>query len=156
MLRSHALAGLLACSFLLLGSAASAQIDTGVIVGRVVDDSGGVLPGVTVTATQQGTGLALIATTNERGEYIFPGLRVGAYDVTAELQGFRRRKRRRPPRMSLSTSWPLLPKLDRSASLAGPGRTMSRPPAAASPSARASRLSRRNTNREGPTFGSRA
>ena len=42
----------------LLGFAAPAfaQIDTGVIVGRVVDDSGAVLPGVAVVATQDGTG----------------------------------------------------------------------------------------------------
>ena len=69
---------------------AFAQIDTGVIVGRVVDDSGAVLPGVTVVATQDGTGVAATSTTNDRGEFIFPGLRVGAYVVTAELQGFRR------------------------------------------------------------------
>jgi hypothetical protein len=73
---------------------ASAQIDTGVIVGRVTDDTGAVLPGVTVVATQDGTGLASTTITNERGEFIFPGLRVGAYAVTAELQGFRRAVRR--------------------------------------------------------------
>lgn len=80
---------LLVCS-LTLSSTAFAQIDTGVIVGRVVDDSGAVLPGVTVTATQEGTGLASSSLTNDRGEYIFPGLRVGTYSVAAELQGFRR------------------------------------------------------------------
>ena len=69
---------------------AFAQIDTGVIVGRVTDDSGAVLPGVTVVATQDGTGVASTTVTNERGEFIFPGLRVGVYAVTAELQGFKR------------------------------------------------------------------
>ena len=59
MLRCRALASLLACAFLFVGATASAQIDTGVIVGRVSDDSGAVLPGVTVTATQQGTGLVV-------------------------------------------------------------------------------------------------
>ena len=80
----------------LLGFAAPAfaQIDTGVIVGRVVDDSGAVLPGVTVVATQDGTGVAATSVTNERGEFIFPGLRVGLYSVTAELQGFKRAVRR--------------------------------------------------------------
>ncbi len=73
---------------------AFAQIDTGVIVGRVVDDSGAVLPGVTVVATQDGTGVAATSVSNDRGEYIFPGLRVGTYAVTAELQGFRRAVRR--------------------------------------------------------------
>ena len=90
MLRYRALACLFACSCLFLAATASAQIDTGVIVGRVSDDSGGVLPGVTVTATQQATGLVSTSTTNDRGEFIFPGLRVGVYDVAAELQGFRR------------------------------------------------------------------
>jgi hypothetical protein len=75
-------------------TAATAQTDTGVIVGRVVDDSGGLLPGVTVTWTQEGTGLSATAVTNDRGEYLFPGLRVGTYTVAAELQGFRRAVRR--------------------------------------------------------------
>lgn len=81
---------LLVLSFLTVSSNAFAQIDTGTIVGRVVDESGGILPGVTVTVTQQGTGVASSSVTNASGEYIFPGLRVGAYDVAAELQGFRR------------------------------------------------------------------
>ncbi len=75
---------------LVFATDAFAQIDTGVIVGRVVDDSGAVLPGVTAVATQDGTGLAATSVTNDRGEFIFPGLRVGVYVVTAELQGFRR------------------------------------------------------------------
>ncbi|MGH9383179.1 MAG: carboxypeptidase-like regulatory domain-containing protein, partial [Vicinamibacterales bacterium] len=75
---------------LLFTSSAVAQIDTGAIVGRVGDDSGAVLPGVTVTAVQEGTGVTATSVTNERGEYIFPGLRVGRYMVTAELPGFRR------------------------------------------------------------------
>ena len=73
---------------------AFAQIDTGVIVGRVTDDSGAVLPGVSVVATQESTGVASTTVTNDRGEFIFPGLRVGVYSVTAELQGFKRALRR--------------------------------------------------------------
>jgi hypothetical protein len=81
---------LLAFALLLSSTPALAQIDTGTIVGRVSDPSGAVLPGVTVTATQQGTGVASSAVTNANGEFIFPGLRVGTYEVAAELQGFRR------------------------------------------------------------------
>jgi hypothetical protein len=84
-------------ALLLFNQSAFAQIDTGVIVGRVTDDSGAVLPGVTVVATQEGTGVASTTVTNERGEFIFPGLRVGVYVVTAELQGFRRALRRDIP-----------------------------------------------------------
>jgi hypothetical protein len=75
---------------LLFSLSASAQIDTGSIVGRVADDSGAVLPGVSVTAVQEGTEVSATTVTNTRGEYSFPGLRVGRYTVTAELPGFRR------------------------------------------------------------------
>lgn len=71
-------------------AAAVAQIDTGAIVGRVQDSSGAVLPGVTVTATRADTGVVTTAITNESGEYLFTGLRIGVYTVAAELQGFRR------------------------------------------------------------------
>ncbi len=75
---------------LLFSLSASAQIDTGAIVGRVADDSGAVLPGVNVTAVQEGTDVSASTVTNTRGEFTFPGLRVGRYTVAAELQGFRR------------------------------------------------------------------
>jgi hypothetical protein len=68
----------------------AAQLDTGAIVGTVVDGSGAVLPGVTVTATQEATGVTLTTVTNAAGQYIFPALKVGRYSVAAELQGFRR------------------------------------------------------------------
>jgi hypothetical protein len=78
-------------AFLLpFASPSFAQIDTGTIVGRVVDESGAVLPGVTVTATQNGTNVSSSTVTNGSGEYIFPGLRIGTYEIAAELQGFRR------------------------------------------------------------------
>ena len=69
---------------------ALAQLDTGTIVGTVTDSSGAVLPGVTVTATQTATGVAQTTVTNDSGQFIFPGLRVGLYTVAAELPGFRR------------------------------------------------------------------
>ncbi|MFN7976530.1 MAG: carboxypeptidase regulatory-like domain-containing protein [Vicinamibacterales bacterium] len=73
-----------------LPSFASAQIDTGTIVGKVADESGAVLPGVTVTLTQEGTGVTISTVTNAAGEYVFPGQRIGKYTVTAELQGFKK------------------------------------------------------------------
>ena len=94
MPRCRALICLVVSSLLLLPHAAFAQIDTGVIVGRIVDDSGAILPGVTVTATQDGTGVVSTSVTNDRGEFTFPGLRVGTYAVAAELQGFKRAVRR--------------------------------------------------------------
>jgi hypothetical protein len=69
---------------------AFAQLDTGSIVGTVSDASGGVLPGVTVTATQVETGVATTAVTTDKGQYVFPALKIGRYSVSAELSGFRR------------------------------------------------------------------
>jgi hypothetical protein len=75
---------------LLLPTAAAAQLDTGAIVGRVKDASGAVLPGVTVTLTQEATGVVTSTVTNEAGEYVFPGQRIGRYTVSAELEGFKK------------------------------------------------------------------
>ena len=58
-----------------------------VLTGTVADSTGGVLPGVTVTATHQATGNRFVAVTDERGVYRIPG-RVGAYELVAELSGF--------------------------------------------------------------------
>jgi hypothetical protein len=67
-----------------------AQSTTGRISGTVTDSSGAVLPGVTVTVTQQGTGLARTAATDAAGAYVFVSLPVGTYDVSAELSGFKK------------------------------------------------------------------
>jgi len=68
---------------------AQAQVTTGNIIGTVHDQSGAVLPGVSVTLTSP----ALPAgprnlVTNERGEYRFTGLQPGMYALTVELPGF--------------------------------------------------------------------
>ena len=51
---------------------AFAQLDTGAIVGSVVDGSGAVLPGVTVTATQEDTNVSLTTVTNSQRALRFP------------------------------------------------------------------------------------
>jgi len=55
--------------------------------GTVTDSTGGVLPGVTITALHQATGNTFVAVTDERGAYRIP-VRIGVYKVTADLQGF--------------------------------------------------------------------
>ena len=65
-----------------------AQTTTGVIRGVITDDSGGVLPGVTVTLKGPATAGTPTTTTNEAGIYRFPNLAPGAYQITAELTGF--------------------------------------------------------------------
>jgi hypothetical protein len=67
-----------------------AQLDRGQVAGFVKDQSGGVIPGATVVATSTQTGLGRTVITDERGYYVFPSLPPGQYDLSVELQGFRK------------------------------------------------------------------
>jgi hypothetical protein len=64
--------------------------DTGTLSATVVDASGQVLPGATVTLTNEATGAARTMISNERGEFTFRAVQPGAYTVAVELPGFRR------------------------------------------------------------------
>ena len=75
-------------SFALSVVPAAAQA-TAQISGAVTDASGGVLPGVAVTATQTATGITRTTVTNETGLYLLASLPLGPYKVEAALQGFR-------------------------------------------------------------------
>ncbi len=60
------------------------------IIGQVTDESGAVLPGVTVTAASPSLQLRELAVvTDERGEYRLTPLPIGTYDVNYSLDGFR-------------------------------------------------------------------
>ena len=48
-----------------------AQATTGELTGRIVDPSGNVVPGVTITVRSDETGLVRTAVTNDSGEYLF-------------------------------------------------------------------------------------
>ncbi len=74
---------------LLTGVAASAQLSTADLSGRVTDSSGAVLPGVTVTVTQTDTGLARSTVTDETGTYLLTNLPTGPYRLEVSLAGFR-------------------------------------------------------------------
>ena len=74
---------------LLCAAVAHAQQQTGEIFGKVTDQSGGVLPGVTVTITAPNLLQPLVAVTSETGTYQFPRLAIGAYTVKFELEGFK-------------------------------------------------------------------
>ena len=74
-----------AATFLILPVVASAQEAT--LNGTVTDSTGGVLPGVTITATNDETGNTFVAITDATGEFRLP-VRIGVYRLTAELQGF--------------------------------------------------------------------
>jgi outer membrane receptor protein involved in Fe transport len=57
--------------------------------GKVTDETGGALPGVTVTVTHAGTGLTRTVATNAAGDYVLNSLPVGPYRLAARLDGFR-------------------------------------------------------------------
>ena len=82
---------------LLLAAPARAQVDTGTIVGTVKDQSGGVLPGATVTITHEGQSFVLTAVTRADGTYIFTPIRSGAYTIEVEFPGFKKAVRRGIP-----------------------------------------------------------
>src|SRR4030095_16187145 len=59
------------------------------LVVNVVDDSGAIVPGASVTITQKETNQTREQTTPENGTYSFPNLQPGTYDVVVTLPGFR-------------------------------------------------------------------
>src|SRR5438874_12934393 len=86
---------MMACATLLvLAAPAAAQFDRGQISGRVKDAQGGVVPGATVTATNAQTQQSWNAVSDGTGFYTFPNLPAGRYNVTTELQGFKKALRR--------------------------------------------------------------
>ena len=75
--RAVSLLLIVATMLAIAASATTAQTITGRISGTVVDTSGGVLPGVTITVLEEGTGFTQTAATDERGAYVFVNLPLG-------------------------------------------------------------------------------
>ena len=71
-------------------AAAQSTAINGSIEGIVSDESGGALPGVTVTITNLDTGDTRVVVTNESGLYRAPLLSLGRYKIEAELPGFKK------------------------------------------------------------------
>jgi outer membrane receptor protein involved in Fe transport len=67
---------------------ASGYAQDAVLTGTVIDSTGAVLPGATVTALHEASGNTFQAVTDGRGAFRMP-VRVGSYKITAELSGFR-------------------------------------------------------------------
>src|SRR5436190_5322230 len=76
--------------FLSLANAAAQSVSTAQINGTVKDESGGGLPGATVSVTQTDTGLIRTTVTDETGSYVLQNLPIGPYRFEAEVQGFRK------------------------------------------------------------------
>ncbi len=72
-----------------LSAVAMAQTTLGRVVGTVLDESGAVLPGATITLTNTGTTQAETTVANEVGAFVFPQVPAGTYRITVALQGFK-------------------------------------------------------------------
>ena len=87
-MRSFRSVSIVVLSVVLMSGVARAQ-GTAQLDGTVRDESGGVLPGVTVTMTQTDTGVMRSAVTAANGSYVLPNLPLGPYKLEVTLQGFR-------------------------------------------------------------------
>ena len=69
--------------------AADAQVTTSTLVGLVRDAQNAVIPGATVVATHEGTGVSREGVSDANGEFVFSALPAGPYTVKIELTGFK-------------------------------------------------------------------
>ena len=91
--RAVQLAVLLPVLLLVAGSTAWAQKTAGEVRGTVMDTSGAVLPGATVSLTNVNTGYTRDVTTDAKGDFVFPVVDPGRYRVEVTLQSFKKYSR---------------------------------------------------------------
>ena len=65
-----------------------AQLDTGTIMGTVVDPSGAMIPGASVKVQNMGTSATVELTTDASGNFVAPVLAIGKYRISASATGF--------------------------------------------------------------------
>lgn len=80
---------LFAAAILVPAGTLDAQVTTATLYGVVRDSTGAVLPGASVSATNQGTNLLRDVVADERGEFALPALPTGQYTLKIELPGFK-------------------------------------------------------------------
>ena len=68
---------------------AAAQGTTSRVLGQVADSSGGIIPGATITLTNEGTRATFTMTTTAAGTFAFDAVQSGTYTLKVELQGFK-------------------------------------------------------------------
>ena len=87
-MRERARAAWMVGCILLVAAAGGAQEITATITGTVTDQTGAVLPGVTVSLKNTETGFTKDVVTNDKGAYSAPYLPPGKYEITFSLTGF--------------------------------------------------------------------
>ncbi|MBL8203396.1 MAG: carboxypeptidase regulatory-like domain-containing protein [Blastocatellia bacterium] len=70
--------------------AAYAQGTTSRVTGVIADKAGAVIPGATVTLTNEGTNVSFTTQSTDSGTYVFEAIQVGSYTITVELNGFKK------------------------------------------------------------------
>src|SRR5215471_11231767 len=91
-------------SFVAWISLAIAQAPTGTIAGVVRDASSAAVPGARVKLTSTATSLARTVVTSQQGDYSFPALLAGEYEVSVEASGFQRAVRQAGVEAGLTTT----------------------------------------------------
>ncbi len=76
--------------FLVFALAGNAQVGTSRVTGVVTDKTGAVVPGATVTLTNEGTSVAFTTQSSDSGTYVFEAIQIGSYTVTVEMSGFKK------------------------------------------------------------------
>src|SRR6185503_11650711 len=80
---------LFASGLLMSAFPVEAQVTTATLIGQLRDTSGAVIPGATVIATHEGTGVVRETRTDDNGEFVLSALPNGPYTVKIELTGFK-------------------------------------------------------------------
>src|SRR5215467_8168010 len=65
-----------------------AQTETGRVTGVVVDQTGGVLPGASISLTSTDTGVVRSTVSDKDGRYVFANVLPGSYSAKVKLSGF--------------------------------------------------------------------
>src|SRR5687768_7690077 len=82
--------GMQAVALLLLAAGVTfSQTDRGTIRGTVLDTTGAVIPGASITVTNAATGVSVDTISTAAGTYNVPALSSGVYNVQVQLQGFK-------------------------------------------------------------------
>src|SRR5436309_3235619 len=80
------------------------QTPTGTIAGVARDPSGAAVPGAHVRLNSQATGTVRATVTSERGDFSFPSLAPGGYELSMEAAGFQRMMRQATAEAGATTS----------------------------------------------------
>jgi Carboxypeptidase regulatory-like domain/TonB-dependent Receptor Plug Domain len=83
-------AALILCFLTLWAAPASAQGTTSRVTGTVTDSTGAIIPGATVSLTNDQTGINFETTSSGTGTYTFEAVQVGSYTLSVQLQGFKK------------------------------------------------------------------